>query len=368
MALDEPIFIESDPAVIITEMVAYYEDAVGFKLSPGQAEMLLIQAFAYREQLLRVQANEAAKQNLLAFARYPMIDYLGELVGVSRLPASKASASIQFNLVTGHPALVIPAGIRIQSIDGKVVFVTLTDKTVLVSDTTVSVLAECTTEGAAGNLYEVGEISIILDPQAYVSSASNLSVTAGGADAENDDGIRERIRLAPSSFSCAGPDDAYVYFAKSAHPLIIDVGIMSPIPGQVNVYPLLENAETPSIEILNAVDAKLNPRKVRPLNDTVVVAAPTKNEYTIEVNVTLLTGAIESAVEQQILKNLTIYADDRKKKLGRDAVLTQIIAKTNIDEVYEVELLHPTIDITTDFSQVAFCTAISVNIIGYSDE
>lgn len=368
MEVAQPTFFNTDAQLIIDEMVAYYENLVGFKLSPGQAEMLVINAFAYREHLLRIQGNEVAKQNLLAFASYPMIDYLGDLLGVYRLPAAAAQCTIRFTLESGHPALALPEGIQVQSLDGKVIFKTTEAKSIAVGVATVDVKAECTTPRAIGNGYSIGDIAIILDPQAYVSTATNLAVTSGGADNETDEGLRERIRLAPSSFSSAGPEDAYVYFAKSAHPSIIDVGIKSLVPGTVNVYPLLVDAETPSTEILEAVEAILNPTKTRPLNDIVVVAAPTKIDYQVIANVTLLTGALTDAVREQIEKNVNDYVALRKAKLGRDAVRTQLIAKINIDDVYEVDLVEPAADVEADKNEVAYCTGVTINITGYSDE
>lgn len=366
--LPPPEFFNTDASKIVDELVNDYEQLTGFKLAPAQAERLLINAIAYRFHIKDIQSNEAAKQNLLAYSRYPMIDYLGELVGVERLPANKATNTFAFNLVTGHPGIIIPSGVRIQSIDGKVVFVTLEDVTVQPSQSTAYIKAECTTEGKPGNGYAIGEVSIILDPQAYVYSASNSTITAGGADAETDDGIRERIRLAPSSFSSAGPDDAYIFHAKSANPSIIDVGITSPLPGQVNIYPLVMGGEATSIEIIDAVYAKLNNKKVRPLNDTVVVQSPGLVNYEIKVNLTLLTGADTALIKKTVTTNLLTYSAIRKSKLGVDAVKSQISAKAAIDGVYNVEVASPENDVIVDFDKVAFCTNVLVNVIGFSDE
>lgn len=62
MAIAEPNFIDRDPAQITSEMIAQYEDASGKKLYPAQAERLLIDLFAYRENLVRIAIQEAAKQ------------------------------------------------------------------------------------------------------------------------------------------------------------------------------------------------------------------------------------------------------------------------------------------------------------------
>lgn len=54
MAIAEPDFIDRDPAQITSEMIAQYEEASGKKLYPAQAERLLIDLFAYRENLVRI--------------------------------------------------------------------------------------------------------------------------------------------------------------------------------------------------------------------------------------------------------------------------------------------------------------------------
>lgn len=367
-ALPEPEFISTDADEIIAGIKSAYEAEAGIVLAPGQAEMLLINAFAYREQLLRIQANEAARQNLLSFARYPMIDYLGELVGVSRLPASAAECTLVFTLVEGHPSVIIPANTRVQSIDGKVVFQTLAEKTVATGVNTASILAQCTADGVAGNGYQSGDISVILDPVAYVSATANNAVTKGGADAESDDALRDRIKLAPSGFSCAGPRGAYEYFAKSAHPSIIDVGITSPVPGQVNIYPLIADGTTPSQEILDAVDAKVNDEKTRPLTDTVVVEAPEVVDYAVEVTLNLLNEGIASAITEQVTTALQAYADDRKSRLGVDVVISQIIGRCMVDKVYDVTVIEPESDIEVALNEVAVCSGITINIGTSSDE
>ncbi len=79
--------VPNDPGVITAELVAQYEAATGKTVYPAQIERLLIDLIAYRETLLRAAINDAARQNLVRFARAPMLDYLGELVGVARLAA-----------------------------------------------------------------------------------------------------------------------------------------------------------------------------------------------------------------------------------------------------------------------------------------
>ena len=70
---------------ITAELTAKYELLAGKTLYPAQADRVFVDVIAYREMLLRTAINEAAKQNLVAFATGVMLDYLGDFFGVVRL-------------------------------------------------------------------------------------------------------------------------------------------------------------------------------------------------------------------------------------------------------------------------------------------
>ena len=364
-------FIDTDAEATLSEFIADYEGLTGKKLQPGQAEQLLIQAAVNRITLLKIGVNETANQNLVDFALAPAIDYLGALVGVTRLTASAATCIIRFTLVDGHGPLNIPSGIRVQSIDGQLIFITIESVTVEPGDNTADIAASCLATGSVGNDYTPGNISVILDPQAYVSAATNLDTTSGGNDAETDEELRERIKLAPGQFSVAGPENAYKFFAKSAHPLIVDVGILGPpdVPdGEVHIFPLLLNGEAPSMEIIDAVYAACNNEKTRPLTDTVVVEAPTKIDYDIEVNLVLLTTAVQDDVLVVINANLDAYVESRKTKLGLDVVVSKIKALCMVDGVYDVEVVSPAGNVVAEKNEFTEQTTRTLIVTGTSDE
>ena len=239
-------------------MVARYEELTGKTLQPAQPERLLLNGYAYRELLLRQGVQSAAVQNLVDFSDAPVLDYLGALLGVTRLAAAPAEASLTFTLVSGHGAVTIPVGTRVSSTDGKAVFRTKQDVNVAVGINTASVEADCDAPGVIGNGYAIGQISTILDPQAFLVSATNPAVTAGGADEETDANLRERIKLAPASFSNAGSRGAYTYWAKSANANIIDVAITQPVPGTVNIYPLMADGAVTPDAVLDSVEEILS--------------------------------------------------------------------------------------------------------------
>lgn len=366
--MEVPQFLNTDPEAIKAAVKADYEQMTGRTLYPGQVEQLLINAFAYREYLLRSQINDAARMNLVEFSRAPFLDHLGLLVGVRRLTASAAVCTLKFTFTPGHGALTVPAGIRVQSIDGQVVFITNSSVSIAAGDDEALVNAACAADGVSGNGYEPGKVSVILDPQPYLQSAENINLTVGGADAESDDDLRTRIRLAPETFSNAGSRGAYEYFARSANPAIADVSITSPEPGVVNIYPLLTGGEIPNQAVLDDVEAVCSGEKVRPLTDTVNVLAPGEITFEIDVELTLLTGTIDSEIVDTVTKKLEEYALTRRNKIGLDVVVESIIRKSMQQGVYSVTVNQPAATIVVLPDEVAKCTGVNVTVGGYSDE
>jgi len=304
---------------------------------------------------------------LVDFATAPALDELGKLVGVTRLPSASAGTTIRFTIVDGHGGVVIPAGTRVRSEDGKFAFATTANVSVDPADTEVDVVTFATTPGAEANGYTAGTVNQILDPLAFVVQAENTNTSSGGADEETDDELRARIQLAPAQFSVAGPRDAYKFFAVSASTAIIDVAVQQVQPGTVGVYPLVEGGNTPS-EVLSLVEAALNDDSVRPLTDTVVVEAPTVANYNLQVNVEILEGANATEIAALVTSALNEYAAGKSSLMGQDIVLSQIISKVGaIEGVYDVSVTEPAADTVIEFNEVAILGTVTVNITGENE-
>lgn len=368
--LKEPLFVESNWEAINREIVSAYERAAGVKLSKGQLEAILLSIFAYRENLLRIIINETAKQNLLAYAIEEKLEHLGALLGVHRLPASKAITTLRFTFTQPLPAeLLIPKGTRVMSKDEKAVFETVEDVNALSGSSYVDVQAQCTEAGSKGNGYMPGDINILIDPIPFVSSVENISVSYGGADIEDDEHLRERIRLAPEAFSNAGSKGAYEFWAKTAHQDIVDVSVLSPNPGEVKVVVLLKDGKLPTQEILDLVFTVLNEEKVRPLTDYVTVVSPTEVSYSIsaELYIYRSSSMLAQAIVEKAQQGLENYADTIKNRLGQDIVPEQIIGiLQKIPGVYRAVLTAPSYtELTAE--QFAVCEDIEVTLAGAVD-
>ena len=366
--LPEPNFIERDPDVITKEWITDYEEKSGKVLQPAQIERLMIDVGAYRETVLRMKIQETAKQNLLSYAPLDILEHIGEPLGVTKLLANSSTTTLKFSL--DEPldfTCSIQKGCEVETKDGLFIFQTLEDVKILAGELSVSVDAICETPGSASNNYTLGSINNLITPLDYISNVENTTVSSGGADDEEADSLRERIRQAPEKFSNAGSRGAYRYHTLSAHQSIIDVAINSPSAGVVNIYPLTKDGN-PSEEILEIVEKYLNEDKIRPLTDKVQVLSPEKKDFSIIATIYLYQDADETSVMTTINAKLEEYKLLLKEKLGKNVVQTQIIAILNsVYGVFKVEIESPE-DIEVSEFQWANLLKSEIKMGGYADE
>lgn len=369
--LPEVNFLETDAETIRSQIITGFEQASGDTLAAGDPRRLFLLSIADVIIQQRTAINLAAQQNLLSYAQGGYLDALGQLLAVERMAESKAVTTIEFTLSQALGSVyTIPAGTQVTN--GVVTFETDEDLLIPIGETMGEVSASCTVAGPVGNDYLAGQISTIVTPMTFVSGAQNTTITTGGADAESDPDFADRIRLAPNSFSVAGPEKAYVYHAKSVSPAIIDVKVNSPTPGEVDVYVLLTDGTLPTEDTLEQIEEHLSDENIRPLTDYVVVKAPTASNYEIELHYWInqedsskaaqIQADVEAAVEQYRLWQQT--------KIGRDITpgkLLQLVFAAGASRV-DNSKLKPATWKKLEAMQVAQCTKVNVVYEGYKDE
>jgi phage-related baseplate assembly protein len=306
-------FAEKDAAEIKRGIIVGFEkafhEATGERLTlyPADPRQLFLSTIADIIVLQRNLIDYTGKQNMLAFADNTNLDHLGLILAVKRLESSPALVTMRYALsVPLASAYMIPAGTRCTP-DGKIFFASVESAEIPPGETYADVPSKCTETGASGNGFLPGQINRLVDPLPWIQSVENVTESAGGADTEGDENLRERIHLAPESFSVAGPRGAYEFWAKSAHQSIVDVSVVGPPetdPGNVEIYPLLEDGELPGQEILDLVYAMCNADDIRPDTDHVFVLPPEPVSFDLSVtywidrrNVTQA-AAIKTAVER----------------------------------------------------------------------
>lgn len=366
--LPDITFAEKDASAIETEIISGYETTAGVTLATADPRKKLLQSEVPIIAGQRSTIDKAAKRNLLAYADGDYLDHIGALVGCSRIAATAATTTLRFTLTKARTvSTTIAQGTRATAGD-KVYFATSSALTIPAGSLTGDVAAQCTTTGATGNSYAIGDLITLVDPVAYVSAVTNMTASAGGADEEADDDYRERIYLAPESFSCAGPTGAYEYWAKTASSLIVDAVAYSPSAGCVAICVLLDGGEVPGAEILNAVLAICSDSKIRPLTDSVSTIAPTQVSYDIAVTYYIsksnenMVVSISTAVAAAVAE----YKAWQKEKLGRAIDPSELIYKMKAAGASRVVVASPAYAALTNI-QVAKDGTVAINYGGIED-
>jgi len=353
--------------VIIAEKKAMYETYLNKLLYPGQPEMQIVLAAAYREFILREAGDNAVDQVLVDTATGSSLDYLAARVGVVRLDAAPAEVKLTLNFNPGHGGVTLPAGTRIGTTDGKILFAI--DQAVSVAPSVLivpNVNATATTDGVTGNGYALGTVSVIVDPYPFFVSATNTTVTAAGAEVETDENLRVRIKLAPNQSSTAGSVAAYKFHTRSANPSIIDVAVTTPEGGAVNVYPLVEGGIVTPQAIIDAVTAILSADTTRPLTDTVTVLSPTRITYTLTVNIILKYGVVQSTTVDKVTAAISNYCLAKANQLGQDVTVSQLIAAAMNPDVHSLNFGSFT-DLIVNPISFPVCTQITVGTVTYEN-
>lgn len=217
-------FIDTDSESIYEKIKESIENTIGESLYPGDERDVFANALSYVIIAAFNSVNDACQQKMLRYARGTTLDALGEGCGVMRKMSETASVTLKFSVAQSMSSnIVIPSGIRVT---GDYEHYFITDDTVVINagetSTTVDAMAEI--GGSDYNGLEAGTITTIVDISKIplVSSVTNITTSAGGADEEEDDVYRERIREAENAYSTAGTAKAYKYWALTADSTVTD--------------------------------------------------------------------------------------------------------------------------------------------------
>lgn len=328
MALPDITFAEGDARALANSLKSLYEavrQAAGepdYKLADADPMRLVQLSEAELLAQVNTDIDATGKGNLLYYAGEETIEHLGYLYGErgARLQPTAAVTTIRYTLSAVRPAATtIPAGYRTTP-DNTLFFATAQSLEIPAGSLSGDVLATCSETGTVGNGFTPGEINSMVDLLPFVASAVNITESSGGTELEDIEVYRARIQILPESFSVAGPDGAYEFWAKTASADIVDVAVWSPEPGYVNIVPLMQGGQLPTTDILDAVYEICSSRTVRPLTDFVQVLSPALVIYDIEVRYWISNddSANSSTIQEAVQAAVQSYIEWQNTKLGRD--------------------------------------------------
>lgn len=318
----ENMTIEDLQAEMIEDYCEKYEELTGKSVELGLADPVRLILYAASLQIYQGMRfiDAAGKKSFLKYSYGDFLENLGALKGISRNEGTPATTTVRFTLsAVQDSSIYIAAGTRVTSGD-EVYFATVEDAEIPAGELYVDVEVECAESGEKGNGYGIGVLNILVDQIAYVESVANIYETDGGADEESDEQLADRIYLAPSKYSVAGSEEAYVYWVKTCNPDISDVKVTSPEPGVVAVRFIMEDGSIPSDVVVNEVAQYLADNEIRPLTDKVEVMAPEQCEVNIDISYYIAESDKNqvAAIQSNVANAIQAYKIWQKEKIGRD--------------------------------------------------
>lgn len=346
-----------------------YERLTGKPGTLARADPMTLLLYATATYLYQqdLRIDYRGKMNLLKYSKGAFLDHVAAIKRITRNGASAAVVTMRFTLSDIRSSVVaIPEGTRVQAED--IFFETIEYAEIEAGETSIDILCQCMTEGVEGNGFEPGAIITLVDPIPYVASVINVDTSAGGADVESDDSLRERVYLAPAGFSTAGASDSYIYWAKSFSSAVSDVVVDDPESGDV-VVSFLVNGEVPTPAIIESMYSWLNDKTIRPLTDHLTVQAPDIEYFEVELTyyinssdyskVTSIQNAVEQAVDE--------YIAWQTSAIGRDLNPDELIKRVVAAGAKRVEVVSPVYTPITG-QQVSSMTEKSVTYGGLEDD
>lgn len=314
--------VEDIQSYYLAAMKEKYRELTGRELVMHDADPVRLVAYADCLMLYQIAqyADRAGKMALLKYSFGGYLENIGALKGISRMQGAAAKTRLRFTLSGKRPGVtIIPAGTRVTASDG-VYFRTVDVLEIPAGSIAGEINAECRELGEKGNGYLPDTLKILVDPVAYVEKVENITTTEGGAELEPDENLAERIYLAPSAWSTAGPDDAYRYWVRTFDPGISDVRVDSDIPGEVDICFLLQDGKLPEAAVIEELERYLQNEEVRPLTDLVVVRAPEVEDYEIELvyYINRSDRSKASLISEKVQEAVQDYISWQKAKIGRD--------------------------------------------------
>lgn len=289
-------------------------------------------------------AERRALAAMLKSATGAQLDNIGLPFGVKRNPATYATVTIRFTLSAEQKSVaMIPQGTRIRTGAG-IYFATTEYAQIDIGETSVDVLAKAEEVGAESNDIPPGVIDTLVDAIPFVAGAANIDTSSGGADVESDDSLTRRIWLSPTTYSCAGPKDAYEFWAMSFRSDVESAIAVSPrdVACTVYIFFMLTGGKMPSEKDMSEMQTYLMNEARRPMTDRVICKAPEEVEYSIDFTYYIGSGNSKGAsiVQESVAKAVEEF-QEWQRSIGRDINPMELIARLRAAGVKRVELRQP---------------------------
>lgn len=281
----DDIDIEAMKNEMVRDYEATYKEETGesITLYPADRDRLKLNVVANKLYQAYQCIDNGFRMNFLKYASGDYLKQLGANKKIYKQEARPSVTVLRFSLQEPRSQVTaIPKGKRATAGDN-VFFATNDYAEIQAGEVSVDVAATCTQAGAVGNKYIAGQINALADKIPYITGVVNVSESSGGSNEESDTDFRERIYLAPSAYSTAGTEDAYIYWVRQYNSAAIeDVKVKTEEDSTVDIRIVLAKGEIPGKAFLDGLTSYLISSGIKPLTDKIVVSAPDTIQYSLD--------------------------------------------------------------------------------------
>lgn len=339
-------------------------------LGKADDRRIILQTGAYFIFQGYLYLDNAGKMGLLKYSRGDYLENLGAMKHVAREQPKSATTTIRFQISEGRSSAIgIPKGTRLSAGDS-LYFATDEYCEILPSQLSVDVGATCMIAGSRGNQYDIGDIKTIVDPVPYIDRGWNTTKPENGFDQEEDDpSYRERIYIAPASYSTAGTEDSYEYFIRKYNPDITDIRITVPEDCVVRIRYLLRGGVVPGEESMNGLLEYLSAKERKVLCDKLEVVAPEQVSYKLNLKyyINQSDKNRSDVIQKQVDLAIEEYILWQRNRMGRDINPDMLRNKIIGAGAKRVEVVSPEFTVI-DSDSVAVVIAKQVSYGGLEND
>ena len=307
---------------ILNRMVQKYEEISGFAPSEQSDIMLRLRVLS-GELYNTLAATEFVKKQMFAStASGDFLDKHGLDRGIKRKTARKAKGSVSFYITpVSESDIVIRKGTVVSTVGPDVLQFETDEDVVLVKGTSGVTVSATALEGGSAYNVRKNTVTVMVTPPYGVTSCTNNVSFMGGADAESDSELRERIL---NSYRDIPNSTNEVYYKRLAES-VEGVHSASVVPrvrgvGTIDIY-LCGRPDSPmNGEYINEVQKLVDKNRELNVDVEVLYSLPLEVSYTVMLSI--IDGYDFESVKADITAKITDYIVSLG--VGKAALLSEI--------------------------------------------
>ena len=337
--------------------------------NPSAPHTVLLEAMGWMLAQQAYRFNRVPEQNHIAFAN---------LFGIEPRPAAQAETILTFTIDAPlNTDVTIPEGTQISDAEGRYVFETVEELTILYGEASGDILAKRTVTGHT--LLAPDILTEMIDPVAFVDSVTNASGIDSGTELESLESTLDRVKR----YQKRGER---IVSTKDLEEAISDEALNG--NGIVRVFPFIKNGDFEARKLAghttiivmtgdgDNIDT-IAQTKIAALleqavgNQFIYVVNPVFVEFDISVKVKLNTGSPQGAVVAAIERNLRNFYAASREQFGRAIYRSEVIAVIEgtggvdrIEPQSSSQILEsPVTDLKLEEFKLAKLVGVTINVI-----